>query len=114
MYECPAHCVRQGTSQLGGPPLGWAIATTYILSTTYFLYTIYLGEKILGRQARIRAWATGTSDDLQKHLALFPKTLNFTRFMGHAALAGRFWVFSNATELVVVLGWGYANFVWTF
>jgi len=55
----------------------------------------------------------GTSDDLQKHLAPFPKTLNFTRFMGHAALAGRFWVFSIATELLVVLGWGYANFVWT-
>lgn len=113
MYACPARCVPRGTSQLGGPPLGWAIATTYFLTTTYFLYTIQLGEKILGRQARIRAWATRPSDTLQKRLEFSPKTLGFTRFVGHAVLAWRFWVFSVATELVVVMAWGYANFVWT-
>jgi hypothetical protein len=56
---------------------------------------------------------TGTRDALQKCLESFPKTLSFTRIIVHTALAWRFWVFSSATELAVVLCWSCANFVWT-
>jgi hypothetical protein len=118
MYECPAACVPSGVKELGGQPLGWAIATTYFLVAGYSQWTMQLGEKLLDREKvirrRARVFASNTDRVLSRRLEHYPKTLGLIRSTRKAALIWRFWTFSDVTELVTMLAWFIANTYWTW
>jgi hypothetical protein len=117
MYECPASCVPRGLSRLGGPPLGWAVATTYFLVTGYGEWALQLCEQLLDhdrtlrKQAGIRTGAVG--EMLGRRLRNRPIALRICQALRKVALIVRFYTFSQAIELLTVLGWFIANCVWT-
>lgn len=117
MYDCPVACVPRGIGELGGRPLGWAIATTIFLVGGYSAWAMQLGEWILDQdytiRRRTRVELANLDDALLKRLGSFPILLKICRGIGMVAVWWRFYYFSEATDIVTVLGWFIANCVWT-
>lgn len=118
MYECPAVCVPVSLKELGGQPLGWAIATTYFLLTSYSFSAMQLSENILDREKvcrmRVRVFLANTDRDVSRWIGNHPKTLGMKRGLRNIVLIWRFWIFSDVTELVTMLGWFSVNTFWTW
>ncbi|KAF2871775.1 hypothetical protein BDV95DRAFT_48875 [Massariosphaeria phaeospora] len=102
MYDCPAACVPRA---VGGSPLAWAVGTSYLLVSLYTLYLAQIGEKVFGRHARVDALLNGPP----------PKSPSVPyRVVRSAALALRFWIYADVTELLVMLLWFGLNCWWAF
>lgn len=117
MYECPATCVPKGVKELGGQPLGWAVATTYLLVVSYTQWSLQLGERIFDQDKTVRRWCRVKSanfdEALQRRLHHLPTVIKIWKGVGKLALLWRFWLFSDATELATMLAWFIANCYWT-
>ncbi|KAF2750511.1 hypothetical protein M011DRAFT_244853 [Sporormia fimetaria CBS 119925] len=117
MYECPTTCVPLGVQELGGPPLGWAVATTYFLVVEYSQYTMQIGERLVDPHRSVRRWARNRSavadGTLRRRLAMWPAIIAIIRMLKRIGVLLRFWSFSEVTELATMLAWFSANFYFT-
>jgi hypothetical protein len=110
--SCPARCIPRGGKNLGGTPLGWAIATTYFLILQYGAYALVLGEKTLGRATYLRGRIRGFNDVAERRLEAHVVLLNIYKVGRFVAVGWRFLFFSEFFDVLETLAWFAANCYW--
>ncbi|KAF2010043.1 hypothetical protein BU24DRAFT_414484 [Aaosphaeria arxii CBS 175.79] len=115
-FGCPVKCASHNVKDFGGQPLGWAIAITYLLFTGYTFYALQLGEALVDRNKTVRRWIiakwSSVDDKVTRRIARSSILLKLFHGLKTIAYAWRMYVYSDAMELLTMLGWYTANLYW--
>lgn len=110
--SCPARCIPKGRSNMGGEPLGWAVASTYFMVVQYTSYAMAIGERILGRAKTLRNHTHKFDDAMTKRLKASPAALLMYKAVRGLAVLWRWFNFSEFIELLEMMAWFLANCYW--